>query len=179
MKKTSILPIVLAIILIVLVAGGGAMWSQRNVAIKMENRVQAQYKDNQNTYDNMWKKFKEMTQVTELQADQFKNVYMDLISGRNQDENLLFKVVHESNPELGTEVYTQLQREISAGRETFKNSQTKLLDIIREYNDYVQTKVFMIILGKQPLNMDDYIVTSQRTDDAFNDKKDDEVKLFE
>ena len=179
MKKIKVWPIVLVVVAIVLLSIGCTMWSQRNTAVKLENRVQAQYKDNQNTYDNMWKKFKELTQVTDLQAKQFKDVYMDLISGRNQDENLLFKSVQESNPQLSTDVYIQLQREISAGRETFKNSQTKLLDIIREYNDYVQTKMFMIILGKKPLDMDEYIVTSDRTDDAFNEKKDDQINLFE
>lgn len=176
-SKIKLWPIILIIIIIIGIGSGMTMWSQRNHAVRLHNKVEAQYKDNQNEYDNMWKKFKELTQVTDLQAEQMKDVYTDLISGRYNDENLLFKSIQESNPQLTSDVYVQLQREISAGRESFKNCQTKILDVVREYNDYVETKIFMIVLGKEPLDVDDYVITSDKTEDAFDSKKDDEIKL--
>lgn len=174
MKKGNI---ILSVIVVVIITLGLVTWNQRNHAFRLENRVKAQYAANQSEYDNMWKKFKEITQVTDLQAEQFKSVYTDLISGRYEDSNLLFKSVQEQNPQLDTSVYTQLQREISAGRNTFNNSQKQILDIVREYNDYVGTRPLMMLLGKATLNENDYIVTSAKTQDAFNSKKDDEIKL--
>ena len=85
---------------ILLIVGIPAMslWSHRNVAISLEEQIEAQETANKSDYDTMWKKFKEETQVTELQAEQMKDVYNDLIQGRNQDTDLLFKVVKEDNP---------------------------------------------------------------------------------
>lgn len=125
----------------------------------------------------MWKKIVEMTQVTELQAEQFKSVYTELITGRYNDPNLLFKAIQEQNPQLDTEVYKTIQREIAAGRNTFDNNQKKVLDIIREYNDFVETNLFLIVMGKQRMNEDDFIVTSQRTSEVFDNKKDDVIDI--
>src|SRR6185312_4205721 len=131
MKKTLIIVgAVLASMLVVTVITASVLWGQYKTIVSMEERVTAQHVSNQSNYDNMWKKFVEMTQVTELQAEQFKDVYVGLIEGRYQDQELLFKFVTESNPQLGTEVYTQLQREISAGRQQFDNNQKKIADII-------------------------------------------------
>lgn len=173
MKGKFIVGGIIGLILILLMVA----WNQRSHAIKLENGVKAQYTANQSEYDNMWKKFKELTQVTDLQAEQFKSVYTDLISGRYEDSNLLFKSVQEQNPKLDTSVYTQIQREISAGRNTFNNCQKKVLDKVNEYNNYVQTKPLLMLMGKERLNESDYIVTSARTSDAFNTKQDDQIQL--
>jgi hypothetical protein len=158
--------------------GAATLWSHRNTAVELEERIAMQYKANQNSYDNMWKKFVELTQVTELQAQQMKDVYTDLIAGRYQDSNLLFKMVQENNPTLDTGTYTQLQRQIEAGRNTFKNDQDKLLDIIREYNAKVRRWFIMsAITGRTRIDENNYIITSERTEDAFNSKKDDVINL--
>jgi uncharacterized protein YutD len=152
--------------------------SHRNQAVKLEERIEAQYVSNQSNYDNMWKKFKEMTQVTDLQAEQFKDVYTDLMNGRYEDPNLLFKMVQEQNPQLSQEVYTQLQREISAGRNTFDNKQAQIADIIREYNSYVKVNFVMAAITKRSTkDASEYIITSEQTQKAFTDKKDDVINL--
>lgn len=172
-KSTIIISIVIALIVILI----GSTWSGRNRAYKLENKVKAQYASNQSEYDNMWKKFKELTQVTSLQAEQFKSVYTDLIAGRNQDANLLFKSIREDNPKLDASVYKQLQTEISAGRNTFQNSQKKIIDLVREYNDYVGTSPLMMLIGRNELDQNDYFITSFETKDAFNSKEAEEIKL--
>lgn len=179
MKRGSIiaLSIVGAIVLFIII-GAATTWSHRNTAVELEERIAAQYKANQNSYDSMWKKFMELTQVTELQAKQMKDVYTDLIAGRNQDQNLLFKMVKEDNPKLNGEVYTQLQRQIEAGRDTFKNDQNKILDMIREYNSKIRKWIVMTaITGRQRIDENKYIVTSERTNNAFESKKDDVIDL--
>lgn len=171
---------IVGFIIVLLLICGGTLWAHRNECVQLEERINAQYVSNKSNYDNMWKKFREMTQVTDLQAKHIKDTYMGIISGRYQDSNLLFKMVQEQNPNLDTSVYTQLQREISASRQTFDNNQKQIADIVREYNVAVKKYVILsAITGRLPKNMDDYIVTSERTQGAFDSKKDDEIKLSE
>ena len=152
-------------------------WNQRNHAVKLKNKVNAQYSTNQSEYDNMWKKFKELTQVTDLQAEQFKDAYTGLITGRYQDTGLLMKSVKEQNPNLDSSVYIKLQTEISASRNSFNNNQKKVIDMVREYNDYVETKPLMIMIGRHKLKDSNYFITSAKTQDAFKSKQDDQINL--
>jgi hypothetical protein len=179
MKKSSIILLSsIACILMVILISLGQLWSHRNTAVDLEERVNAQYRSNQSNYDSMWKKLVEMTQVTELQAKQFKDVYTGLITGRYNDSKLLFKAIKEQNPSLNTKVYINIQEEISAGRTTFDENQKQLQDIIREYNSYIRKKIIMTaVTGRKELDYDKYLVTSQRTSNAFNTGKDDVIDL--
>lgn len=175
MKKSHIIMIVIAVIVLF---GGSQTWSHHVKAKKLENRINAQLTANKSNYDNMWKSFKEVAQVTDLQAKQMKEVYTALIEGRNQDQNLLFKMVQEDNPQMSTEVYTKLQNQIIAGRKEFDNNQKQISDMVREYNDALVSYPFMtFITGKQPKNGDQYTIRSERTDGAFSTGQDDEVDL--
>lgn len=158
----------------------GSLLSFRSSVVSLENRIEAQHTANKSNYDAMWKKFKEMTQVTDLQAEQFKDVYTDLIAGRNQDQGLLFKMVQEQNPTLSPEVYNNLQREIASSRNVFDNNQKKVIDIVREYNTRIDTGsgfIFNFIFNFKKIDPNKYIVTSERTDKAFETNKDDVIDL--
>lgn len=179
-KMGAIILGVFSILIIICLILGGTLLSHRNTAVSLEERIESQYIANQSNYDSMWKTLKEMTQVTELQANQFKDLYYGLIQGRYQDENLLFKSIQEQNPNLDTNVYKEIQREISANRKTFDNNQKQIADIIREYNTYIKKHFIMAsITNRQPKNAKDYIVTSDRTEKAFESGKDYEIKLKE
>ncbi|AET59262.1 MULTISPECIES: hypothetical protein [Paenibacillus] len=170
--------IFMGVIILFCVITVGSIWSHRNTAVKLEGRIEAQYLSNQSNYDNMWKKFKEMTQVTDLQAGQVKEVYTGMITGRYNDTNLLYQAVHEQNPRLATSVYTDLQREIAASRQQFDNNQKQMMDIVREYNTYIKVHFIMASLtNMKTYDMSQYIVTSDQTEDAFTKKKADEIRL--
>lgn len=179
MKKTlGILVGVLFMFILIIGLAAGTIWGHTKNAISLEEQINAQYASNKSNYDSMWKSLKEMTQVTDLQAEQFKSVYDDLISARYNDEKLLFKSIQEQNPNLDTSVYTELQRTISNNRKTFDNNQTKIADIVREYNTYIRKHPIMkAITGKNTKDINDYIVTSERTEKAFETGKDDEIKI--
>ncbi|TWK29527.1 hypothetical protein CHCC20369_0874 [Bacillus licheniformis] len=98
---------VIVVFILVVVIAAAVIWGQRGEAVSLETQIEAQLKSNESNYDAMWKKFKEMTQVTDLQAEQFKDVYSGLVSGRYEDSKLLFKAVQEQNPNLNGEVYTK------------------------------------------------------------------------
>lgn len=179
MKKGTIITLsILAVLVLTIIVSAATILSHRNTVVSLEERVNAQYVSNQSNYDNMWKKFKEMTQVTDIQAEQIKDVYTGIISGRYEDPNLLFKMVQEQNPQLDTTVYTQLQREISAGRSQFDNNQKQIADIVREHNTYVRVHfITSAIIGAKQMDANKFIVTSEETQNAFTENKDDVIDL--
>lgn len=166
---------ILAVILVTLVGFVVGFLNFRADVIKLEVAVESQYKANQSTYDNMWKKFREMYSITEAQAEQTKDIYMALISGRYEDDKSLFKMITEDNPQL-VDVYSDLQVTISSDRDNFNNEQKKVIDKIGHHNVYIREHfIFNMFYNAQELDLDEYVVTSGTTDDVFNSKKADEI----
>lgn len=182
MKKNKLvigILVVVGFLLLASVITAATLWGQRGEMVAMENQIDAQYDANKSNYDKMWKTFKEMTQVTELQAEQFKDVYTDLISGRYEDSAPLFSAIQEANPSLGIEVYTTLQRQIAADRAVFDNNQKKILDIINQYNTFVEHEAIIVAMltNREPMKGSDFIITSERTEKTFESGQDDEIDL--
>lgn len=179
MKKSGIIALgVVGVLILILGAFGFTMFSQRNVAVSLEENIQAQYVSNKSNYDSMVKSAKEMVQVTDMYADDFEKIYKGLIEGRNQDTGLLFKLVQESNPNLDPTVYTNLQRELSANRKVFDKNQSMIADKIREYNTYIKKKIIMsAITNRKPMDAQEFIITSVSTEEAFDKGTADEIDL--
>jgi len=180
MKKGCLISLIaVAVVIIIIIIGiASTSWGHYKELIRLDNRIEAQYIANKSNYDNMWKSFKEITQVTDIQAEQYKDVYMGLIEGRYQDQNLLFKSIQEDNPTFDTALYTKLATTIEAGRREFDNNQKKITDVIREYNDAVQIYFIIApIAGKTIKDANDYIITSARTSNAFETKQDNVIDL--
>ncbi len=162
----------------------GTALSYRSDCVRLENRVVAQYKQNQNNYDNMWKKFKEMAQVPEQYVEDMKKIWGDTMKGRygEQGSQAVFQFIREHNPQLDAAVYTRLQAAIEAGRNGFAADQQQLIDIKREYATLLQGNTALFVgwmFGFPKIDLDKYdIVTSDQTEDAFKKKKADEVDIF-
>lgn len=158
--------------------------SWRTDAVNLENSLEAQYKDNQNTYDNMWKRIKEMAQVPAMYASDLKKLYDSAIAARygKDGSKAMFQWLKEHNPKLDPGVYKQLQRAIEAGRKEFAAGQTALLDRKRAYKNHLRSNTGIIwsgLMGYPTIDMNKYdIVTSQKTETVFKNKKDNhEMKL--
>ena len=59
--------------------------STYNKLITLEEGVKAQYKQNQNNYDNMWKKFREASQVPEMYSDDAPQNVAEIIVGKHRN----------------------------------------------------------------------------------------------
>ena len=166
------------------IGAGVSLLNTRNVAVGLEESIQAQLVANKSNYDGMVKSAKEMVQVTDKYADDFERIYKGLVDGRYSGEegqkqlDTLFKVVHESNPNLDPTVYTTLQRELSANRKTFDNKQAMISDKIREYNTYIKKHFIMAsVTNRDTMDANKYIVTSNDTQNAFDSGVADEINL--
>ena len=172
---------IIAIALVVLILGSGmSIWATRCKILDYQEDINATYTANQVAFDTKWKKFKELAQVSKLQEQQFKDVYTDLITGRNQDKNLLMKMVQEDNPQLDTSVYTKIQEAIITDESDFKNDQKDIVSKVATYNQYINRHpVVVSLITAKKMDPNKFVVTSNTTQNAFETGKSDEVNILE
>jgi len=163
-------------ILILLGAMGGCTISYYNTAIDLESQFNAVQKDNQNQYDNMTKKIMQSAQVTSAQADMIRNIIVEHAQARTTGGGGLMKMVTESIPTIPSETWSNLQNIIVSSRDKFALAQTKLIDIKREHDALRQRFPSSVICGGRPV-LDAVIVTSTRTQQAFETGVDDDINL--
>ena len=153
-----------------------------NGCVRMEASIVAQYKQNQNNYDNMWKKFREATQVTSMYTNDLKKVYDSAIQGRYaKSGNVMMNFIKEHNPTFDASMYKNLQVMIESGRNTFESNQKMLLDKKMVYEMEIKSfpTLFVVrFLGFPKIDLEKYdIVTSGQTQEAFETKSALEIKL--
>ena len=174
---------VVACIAIFVVISFFAVIGINNTCVQMEAGIKAQYDQNRNNYDNMWKKFKEASQITSMYTDDLKKVYDSAIQGRygKDGSKAVFQWLQEHNPNFDSSIYKNLQVMIEGGRNAFEGNQKMLVDKKRQYEVEVQSFPTIVVartLGFPKIDLNKFdIVTSEATEDTFKTKKADEVKL--
>jgi len=196
----------------ILLAGGAAlvvlvialflsMTHWYDTATQLENATSAQYKDNQSTYDAMWKTIKEVAQVPEQYKEDFKQVLVADTAAKfgPNGSTATMQWFKERNINFDSSMYRKIQDVIESERQDFKRSQTMLLDKQRKVADLTQSYWGGVMAkhydfprtmrgetvppkdldGDGKLTVLDYpIVTSVRTQKAFATGQDDEVQVF-
>jgi len=154
-----------------------------NQMVQHEEGLKAQYKQNQNNYDNMWKKFKEVASVPAMYTEDLKKVYEGTMKNRYgaDGSKAVFQFIKEHNPQFDASLYTQIQRVVESGRNSFEANQKTLLDKKRVYETELRTIPTSFIASFMGFPKIDLaaidIVTSGETDKAFETKKAEQIKL--
>lgn len=169
--------ILVAAVLVIYVIG------VNNYAVKAETAIEAQYKDNQNILSNYGKKVAETAQVPAMYRDDFGKVVSEAISARygESGSKAAFQWLQEAKIDYDASIYKQIQQVIESGRNEFAVGQRTLLDRKRVYEAELGTFPKGLILGllgfpKKDLSKMD-IVTDARTEQAFETKKEEAIKL--
>jgi hypothetical protein len=184
MKTSTMVWLVILVILAISISSiFGYVVNFNNQCVKSEQALQAQYSDNQNSYDAMFKKIKETAQVPDKYVAGLKTVYDTAMKGRYGDEgsHAVMQWITEQNPNLDASVYKQIQQVIEASRNDFKANQTTLLDKKRIYQTLLNEWPGSILAGilhypKLDLKSID-IVTSDITEQAFATKKANAIQI--
>lgn len=175
---------VLGFIFIIGIVSCGAVIGIHNECVKQEAGIKAQYKQNQNNYDNYFKKLKEIAQVPEMYVADLKKVWDGVMSGRygKNGSRATWQWLKEHNPKLDVSMYKKIQSVIEGGRADFEQNQKMLLDKKRLYEDtYLKVfpnSIIASIMGFPKMDLASMdIVTSEATEKIFKTKKSGHIKL--
>lgn len=157
--------------------------STANRETDLSTAIHAKQTDNKNAMDKMWKTISQVAQVTEGQ----KNALMEIFTGYAQARaggkagggGSLATWIHEAIPNVDTSTFNNLQNIITSERDAFYERQKELLDMNREHNRLLQripSGWILAAMGRKEIDVT--IVTSSRTETAFQTGKDDDVSVF-
>jgi hypothetical protein len=148
-KKLIIAGIAAVVVLVIALITFGQFNSINTEGVRREAALVAQYKDNQNELSNYILKFNETLGVADRSNTKLKEVLVDAVKGRYDNDGSLqpgtggamFSAITEAYPDLtaNAESYSKVQDAVIAGRDAYKNKQTKLLDMVRDYETWSET----------------------------------------
>jgi hypothetical protein len=172
-----------AIVLISLVSSISWFIGTRNEFIMLEQGVVAQYDQNRNNYDNFVKAVVETAQVSGKYAEDLGRITRDAIQGRYgpNGSQAVFQFLKEQNPTLDASIYKKIQQVIESGRLSFETNQKILIDKKRVYEVKMMQfpdSIVASISGFPRIDMKKFdIITSDRTEKAFETKRDEAIKF--
>lgn len=176
MSKALKIGLIVGGILIAIVIG--SMWmSAHNKEVEMRNAVTQKQVDNQNQYDNLWKKINQAAQIPPAQVKATKEILSAYVEGRGGVKGAaMFKFLHEAVPNIDTSTFNKLQDIIVSSRDGFTARQRELTDLKREHDNVLQRAPSSWFVGGRP-RINIKIVTSAKAEEAFKTGMDNDVKL--
>ncbi len=113
--------------------------------VQMEKGLNAQYLDDQNELSQYKQSFYEQTGLANLKSQQMDTILTDAIKGRYDGTKMspgtggsMFSAIKEAYPNIDLSTYDRIADFVRAGREAFKNKQSKMLDMLRAYDTWRQ-----------------------------------------
>lgn len=172
---------VVGIVIIFLFVTVGITIGYFNQEVGLRTTIEQKQVDNKNEFDNMAKKISQVAQVSQKQLEALKDIFNSYAQARTGDGDggSIMKWVQESVPNVDTSTMNNLQNIIVGSRDSFTMRQKELLDLKREHDKLLRTFPSNFILGmfgKKPIDV--VIVTSSKTEKAFETGKDDDIDVF-
>lgn len=151
-----------------------------NTEIELKSLIEAKQKDNKNEYDAMWKKISQVAEVTDEQKKALIDIFKNYAEARSdKSNNLAMKWIKESIPNVDVSTYKNLQNIIISSRERFVLRQKELIDLKREHDLLLRkfpSGFILQCLGRKEIDIQ--VITSGKTEKAFETQKDDSVSVF-
>jgi len=158
----------------------------QNEANRFENDIKAQYAENQNVYDNGFKKVMEVASVPTAQVAAMKDVYMGAISGTfgPNGSQAMFQAFTAHQINIDQSTFLKVQTVIEEFRNKFEQRQSEMVDRTRSYENFRTTstssRIYNSLAGYPKIDMEKYgkLVTSAQTQDAFTTKQAAPLQVF-
>ncbi len=124
----------------------GYVNNMRNEGIRMETTLNAQYLDNQNELSSFKSSFYEQVGVANLKSDKMDQIITDAVKGRYEGKmnpgtgGAMFSAITEAYPDLKgqLDLYDRIVDFVKAGREQYKQKQSKLIGQLQAYDYWRQ-----------------------------------------
>lgn len=142
--------LIVLIVLIVLFGGViGVLLSYSNKAVDYEQNINKFDKSSQNTLSNYTLKVQEMFQVPDIYNDTLKGLIKDTFQGRYgaDGSKATMQWIQENNIQYDASLLKELQNVMKSGRDEFKLSQDRKLEICTQYDILTHRPVSKFILG--------------------------------
>jgi hypothetical protein len=153
-----------------------------NGEVRLKNAIVAKQKDNTSEMDNMWKKISQVAQVTDAQKGALLEIFTGYAQARSagKEGGSLANWIHEAVPNVDTSTFNNLQNLIAASRDRWTMRQKELIDLNREHDNVIDlfpSNIVCSMFGRQKITIT--VVTSVKTEKAFETGKDDDVSVFQ
>lgn len=175
--KALVISVIIGLVVVMI---GSMFISYNNKEVMLRTTMVAQQLDNTSVFDNMGKKISQVAQVSVKQMEMLKEIFASHARARSSgSDQQVMTWIKESIPNVDTTTFNNLQNIIVSSRDAWTMSQRKLIDLKREHDQLLQmfpSNIILGMLGKKPFEIK--IITSSKTEKAFETGKDDDVKLF-
>lgn len=161
------------------IIAAGWLISVYNTQAQLVNQYEMKLKDNSSEFDNMFKKISQVVQVAPMYKDALKEVLSTYTNGRKADsDKLLMNWIKEAVPTFDSSIHKNIQNIVVSSRDGWTMRQKELVAIAETANNNIVTFPNNFILKFFGFSkIDPKVITSTRTEKAFESGKDDEVSL--
>jgi hypothetical protein len=153
-----------------------------NNEIELKNAFKQKKDERTAFYDKMWKTISQKTKIAVKNDESFKQNINIIMTGRQDSENVIFKLIQEVNPNANfgevSSLYKDLSRTIEGEREGFFNQEKVMQDIVMQHSnllDKFPNSFYNIFFNRKHLEYKP--ITSDRTDEVMKSGKDNNVDL--
>lgn len=180
----KILGIILSVVLLAAIGFGFTLVSYNNTAVTYENNIKKFDKESQNTLSNYTSKLQEKAQVPDMYVQDLGSIVDKTFKGRYGEDGskAMFQFLKEAMPNFDSSLYKELQITMEAGRNEFKLSQSRKLDICTQYETMTgkfPANILFGIVGKGYQNVEQRcrILVDAATTIKFDTGVDSAIKL--
>ena len=165
--------------LVLVVVGGltlGGMYFNYNRAeVQARNACEAQVGNVENVLDNMWKSFQEIGGIADRERETAMELFVEYADARTPEgAGKLMSWITEQAPSIDNTVYKDLQARLVAGRQEFRNSQTRMLELVRGHTNIIEDPwQSMFLRNTMPYEYN--VVSSAETEQAVMTGRDERV----
>ena len=151
-----------------------------NKEVRLRKTIEAKQLDNTSEFDNMWKKVKQVAQVTDEAKNALIEIFQKHAAARStgQQGGSLMLWIKESIPDAkaNTDLYKNLMNVLTSSRDAWTMRQKELIGLKNEYDILCESVPSKWFVTQRDIKIT--IITSTKTEKTFQEGKDDDVDLF-
>lgn len=170
---------VIGVFIVVALLFGGGCISYNNKSQRLRNLASAKQDESKVIFDKTWKTVKAQAGIAEKYTETLKDIVLGTMQGRYgaNGSKALAQFIHEQNPNIDSSIFTKIMTTVEANNAEFLAAQKDLIGVKNSHSDLITTfPGSLLVMDKTPIKIQ--LVTSERTDNAFQTGQDNDVNPF-